>query len=77
MDRPKAIRGLNEGNWMGLVMSGQARPKGRIVKKGTWAKAERSGGTSQKLTRRRDGDTDRTDSEVTMRDPNGGERRGR
>jgi hypothetical protein len=31
MDRPKAIRGFKEGNWMGLLKSGQARPKGRIV----------------------------------------------
>jgi hypothetical protein len=38
-------------------------------RKGTWAKAERSGGTSQKSTRRRDGDRDRTDDEVTIRDP--------
>jgi hypothetical protein len=44
-----------------------------LCRKGTWAKAERSGGTSQKSTRRRYGDGDRTDGEVTIRDPNRGE----
>jgi hypothetical protein len=44
-----------------------------LCRKGTWAKAERSGGTSQKSTRRRDGDGDRTNDEVTIRDPNRGE----
>jgi hypothetical protein len=52
-----------------LLRSGQAGPKEGLCRKGTWAKAERSGGTSQKSTRRRDGDRDRTDGEVTMRDP--------
>jgi hypothetical protein len=44
-----------------------------LCRKGTWAKAERSGGTSQKSTRRRDDDRDRTDGEVTIRDPDRGE----
>lgn len=67
MDRPKAIQVVNDCQRAGKVLrSGQAAPKGRIVVKRTWAKAERSGGTSQKSTRRRDRGQDRTDDEVTM-----------
>jgi hypothetical protein len=70
MDRPKAIQVVKERKWAGKVLrSGQAEPKRRIVVKRTWAKAERSGGTSQKSTRRRDRGQDRTDDGVTMRNP--------